>query len=538
MSIKAIFYSKFDTQEGERSFGQPVISCAYAEIGPKVIHQVPEDSIIPISSPAASTFVHFPDISFFVIPRQELCGNLIQVCKEGYRILSYPVCIKSPYYDRNEFIFNFCLILAEDEPFSSYKSVVQKLANLMRGLEEQSRFLSADSSRPNTGKIYSLCEILMEDLNNYCECMVPIDSLNTLNIKLFPTYAPPPPVKAWQVPLFTIRPETLVDENWDLTMRRILPYINGVSSVKKIAYLADADYSLTKRCIKHLLYYNTLLLLDIFSFTAIYAPTAEFGHTIVSDVAMQRECAWYINTAFAPRMTSTTVVSSSAAGYFPSDSDQPTNDTNYAQRQQDHPPMGKVDTIWPLSASRRPLNGVALIELYAALHQGQSVREWYSAHTNELAHVDVRHFITFGVIKGFLYRVHKYAFATGHARPPRANNTAGLSSGGGAGNGNGITNMEAPILAKSMSSEFAGLSVDDHADYSNQDGDEYGGGGGGGGDDEEGERPGDSIDDETLGRYLDGQCCFDQICTELEIGEKELLARIKRWPGEVQIIHR
>ncbi len=82
--------------------------------------------------------------------------------------------MKSPLYDRNEFIFNFCVVLREEDDFSSYKSVVQKLADLMRGLEEQNGFLSRDHSKSGQGKVYSLCETLMEDLNNYCECMIPI----------------------------------------------------------------------------------------------------------------------------------------------------------------------------------------------------------------------------------------------------------------------------------------------------------------------------------------------------------------------------
>lgn len=145
--------------------------------------------------------------------------------------------MKSPRYDRNEFIFNFCLVLAEEEDFSSYKSVVQKLADLMHGLEEQSGFLSRDHSKSGEGKVYSLCETLMEDLNNYCECMIPIgmsshnfpqtgtnqdaDELNTLNIKLFPVYPNPPTVRAWQVPLFTVRYQAFLDENWDLTLQRV-----------------------------------------------------------------------------------------------------------------------------------------------------------------------------------------------------------------------------------------------------------------------------------------------------------------------------
>lgn len=82
--------------------------------------------------------------------------------------------MKSDRYARNEFIFNFCIVLAEEDDFSQYKSVVQKLADLMHALEEQSGFLSRDFSKTGEGKVYSLCEMLMEDLNNYCECMIPI----------------------------------------------------------------------------------------------------------------------------------------------------------------------------------------------------------------------------------------------------------------------------------------------------------------------------------------------------------------------------
>lgn len=177
--IKAIFYSKFDTQEGELNPSSPPSDFILTRPGPKVVHQVPDGALVPSSTaPSQPLFLTFSDISFFVIPRQELCGNLIQVCANGHRILGYPICIKSHRYDRNEFIFNFCVVLAAEEDFSTYKSVVQKLADLMRELEEQSGFLSRDHSKSGEGKVYSLCETLMEDLNNYCESMIPIGMLS------------------------------------------------------------------------------------------------------------------------------------------------------------------------------------------------------------------------------------------------------------------------------------------------------------------------------------------------------------------------
>jgi hypothetical protein len=73
----------------------------------------------------------------------------------------------------------------------AYGEVVRKLGRLLRGLEEQGGFLSGeeegcwgDEEWENNGggrqgtlvasKVYALCEMVLEDLNNYAECMIPI----------------------------------------------------------------------------------------------------------------------------------------------------------------------------------------------------------------------------------------------------------------------------------------------------------------------------------------------------------------------------
>lgn len=47
------------------------------------------------------------------------------------------------------------------------------------------------------------------------------DELNTLNVKLFPPKAPPAQVRAWQVPLFTVKYEDFTDENRDVSMQKV-----------------------------------------------------------------------------------------------------------------------------------------------------------------------------------------------------------------------------------------------------------------------------------------------------------------------------
>lgn len=365
----------------------------------------------------------------------------------------------------------------------------------MRSLEEQSRFLSDDNAPANSGKIYSLCEMLMEDLNNYCECMIPIDELNTLNIKLFPTLPNPASVKPWHVPLFTVRIETMVDENWDLTMLRIIPFINGVNSVKRIAHLANADLKLTKKCVKHLLYYGCVLLLDIFSFNAMYAPTAEFTNMIAKDVEMQKECARYVNTTFTPGVQEEAIVDGGAERRV-------SGLTNVSGAQD--------EDIWPLTGKGDPIDGVTIVQLFANLRQGLTVREWYSQNANLLANVDLRRFITFGVIKGFLYRIHRYAIRT------LRGNLSHTSPSNGEDN-------QYEELTRSMSSEhpLAEQYTSDsrkrrHATKTN--------------------KGSQSLNAEII-PFLDGTHCFDEICTELGISEKHLTERLKsREMGEVTII--
>jgi nitrogen permease regulator 2-like protein len=484
--------------------------------GPKIVHQVPEDSIStntdlsasvtgPASTSPSAPLLSFSTISRFLIPRQSLCGNLIALSPPPLTpstpptlVLSHPICLTSPHYPRNEFIFNFALVLGEPSTIDvpSYKSVVKKLAHLMRSLEEQSRFLSDDNAPPNAGKIYSLCEMLMEDLNNYCECMIPIDELNTLNIKLFPTLPNPASVKPWHVPLFTVRIETMVDENWDLTMLRIIPFVDGVNSVKRIAMLADADLKLTKKCVKHLLYYGCVLLLDIFSFSAIYAPTAEFANLIAKDTEMQKECARYVNTAFAPSAQEEAIIDSA---------ERRTSGLTNVTTLQD-------EEIWPLTGKGEAIDGVAIVQLFANLRQGLTVREWYTQNANLLANIDLRRFVTFGVIKGFIYRIHRYAIRT-----PRASALLVQPDGSDELDGN---------LTRSMSSEhhlteqYASNSKKKHHTAAKTN------------------RSDQSLNAQIM-HFLDGTHCFDEICAELGIGEKDLMDRLKsRDMGEIAIICR
>lgn len=220
--IRAIFFTRFHPEKGAQISELLADTKLTAHTGRRVLHQVPEGSIVPPSDPIANLpepLFDFRSVSNFLIPSQEFCDRLVTVCVNHYRIIGYPVCIEDDgRYDRNEFIFNFALVLDEDADMSAHTSVVRKLARMFRNLEEQSGFLSNEEDEDlwdamsddddgeqddidspqrkglglgtfpehNNGrrlsltrtekgqKVYALCEMILEDLNNYCECMIPI----------------------------------------------------------------------------------------------------------------------------------------------------------------------------------------------------------------------------------------------------------------------------------------------------------------------------------------------------------------------------
>ncbi|KAK6338692.1 Nitrogen permease regulator 2 [Orbilia brochopaga] len=436
MSIKCIFYSYFD-----------------AEKGPRVLYQVPENSVSASSADPPQLqlqplLVNFDEISDYIIPKQQLCDRLITFCRNRYRLLGFPVCLEDDKYDRNEFIFNFVIVLDEAEEFSAYKPVVKKLARLFKALEEQTGFLWNEVTRSS---VYTLIEQVMEDLNSFCECMIPINESNTINLKLFPVIPPPPAVKAYHVPISTVRFESIMDSNWDLTMQRIIPYIDGVNSVRRIAELADADYTLTKKCIAELLFYGCIIIVDVFRFANTYAVNGELN-TFVNDVSggLHEECQAYV------------------------------------------------------SSTGTLLEFPTILELYASLRQGLSVAEWSLENRDKLADVDIRRFIQFGIIKGFLYRVHKY--------PVRIDD------------GTGAVAVAAPVGAGGSSVDLAGLAAAEASVATGRMGKSVAG-----------SAAAVLSPDRSLPllRYLDGAHHLDAICTDLQQSEKEVLRNLSAYPIEI-----
>lgn len=132
--------------------------------------------------------IDFDVLQEYIIPRQAFCNRYLTInTPDGkYAVLCHPVVIPHAKYMRNEFIFNFGLLVETDVDQTPYEMVVRRLASTFSEMEKQGEYLSQREGRPagegqERRPIESLLEIVKEDLNNYGECMIPVgESSSTL----------------------------------------------------------------------------------------------------------------------------------------------------------------------------------------------------------------------------------------------------------------------------------------------------------------------------------------------------------------------
>ena len=146
--------------------------------GTRVVHQSPPGCIVAEPDVDKPRFFDFDVMAEYVIPRQAFCNRYVAMFdpENKYRILGHPVCIKDNKYPRNEFMFNFCIVIGVETDKIPYEAVVRRLASTFTEMETQNQYLSQEDESNSQDKrsIAALLEIIKEDLNNYNECMIPV----------------------------------------------------------------------------------------------------------------------------------------------------------------------------------------------------------------------------------------------------------------------------------------------------------------------------------------------------------------------------
>ncbi len=167
----------------------------------------------------------------------------------------------------------------------------------------ESQFISNPRSKES---LDSMLGKIFEGLNQRGECILSVDSANAINLKVFPDAIAPIPVLDHQVPIIIreldgtvaesnviispqhpqrdpistprLRPlkcficavlvgvwfTVNVTSDWDLGLQECMPFIDGRRHIKRIAREANMDVEIVRNCVRQLIYYRCVQLIDIF----------------------------------------------------------------------------------------------------------------------------------------------------------------------------------------------------------------------------------------------------------------------------------
>ena len=103
----------------------------------------------------------------------------------------------------------------------------------------------------------------------------------------------PSSVRDHDVPVRVRELGTSITSEWDLTLQQILPYVDGVRFVKRISLDAGVEVALVKHCVRQLLYYGCVSLVDIFQYSNIYT-TGRRVNLLASNQEFGRQCVAYV----------------------------------------------------------------------------------------------------------------------------------------------------------------------------------------------------------------------------------------------------
>ena len=257
--LSALFYAVFDDEEG-----------------PKIQRQVGERSL------SEETFERLASL---ILPKLELCGRLMAVHAGEVQLVFFPLSLASPRYARHRFSFTFGMAIAAEGDAGPFRPVLKKMARVFADLEMKAGFLSSG------GLTDALLARVMDDLVTRGEVMVRLDQHPTtpLALKLFPRLLEPPRVSDYHVPVLVRNLRPLVNRDWDLTIQRLEPHIDGKKFVRRIAVDAGMELALVRRCLRQLLYYRAIAMVDVFQYSNAYKPTRLLAKLAESD-ALQFEC--------------------------------------------------------------------------------------------------------------------------------------------------------------------------------------------------------------------------------------------------------
>lgn len=339
--------------EANKRKDSPIEVILYCEFdsraGPVIVHQVPNEYV---------TKEQFDSLRNYLIPKPKSERRLLTINALGLKIIGYPIGIDNSRYSRNRLIFNICFVCLPDMRTFYYEPIVKKLNRYFEELELECQFLTNSTTR---NKIPDILEDIRVKLNEHKVCKIEMNPFTTINLKMVSVHPDPEEALEELVPVFVASKQNLQPSQWDLTTQQIIPYIDGFRHIDRIATEADVEVSLVKACIQNMIYYGIVKLIPIFQYSNCYLPTQSLVSLFKNEDIMN-ECIKAVCR----------------------------NNISAHSVQESYP---KPKTVF---------------RIFCSMNYGVTVRDLCLQYNPQNQNIDEKKLIRFGLMKGYIRRVHRY----------------------------------------------------------------------------------------------------------------------------------
>lgn len=146
-----------------------------------------------------------------------------------------------------------------------------------------------------TVRIQKLLATILHDLNTRRVCTTVVGE-TTIYLKIVSRRPDPSAVADHLVPL--LHPSYLRQpaDRWDLTTQQVLPFIDGVNHIARIAQESDVEVALVKACVQNLVYYGVVQLLPLLKYSNVYMCTRSLQR-LTKEPALGAACRRYVALA-------------------------------------------------------------------------------------------------------------------------------------------------------------------------------------------------------------------------------------------------
>lgn len=269
-----------------------------------------------------------------------------------------------------------------------YENTVKKLAEYFTMMEDENEFLSQDEE--NYDRIKRILEITLRDLNEKRETRI-IEGETTIFLKIVQTQEDPPPVYDHQVPQLKDEFSRIPLESWDLTTQQLLPYLDGVTHVARIARQANVDLGLVKSCIQNLVYYRVVHLQSLIKYSNVYMCTRNLQN-LLKHRDLFLKCREYV-----------AVREVGCDKDVEEDKELIENDHDKAALIKRSDSKTKNLTIHPKPTLQN------IFKLYSAMSHGQTLRSLCQRfNIREHYHIDEKRLVGFGLKHKLIRTINKY----------------------------------------------------------------------------------------------------------------------------------